>query len=92
MRNLPHFENYMETTSKNYGMNSLKFYTDAGTFWFSYKTLVAFKSPGGPIVCRQNEWGPTTGKHLNAIKEDKKARVNGETFYKIYNETFGVDG
>ena len=87
--NLPNFENYMETSSKNYGLNSLKFYTSEGTFWFSYKTLVAFKKLGGPIVCRRNEWGPTTGKHLNAIESNKDFRVDAESFEQIYRETFG---
>ena len=87
MKNLPSFENYMETSSRNYGLNSLKFYTHQGTFWFSYKTLVAFKKLGGPVVCRENEWGLTTGKHLNAIS-NKKDRVDEETFQRIYRETF----
>jgi hypothetical protein len=85
---LPSFENYMGSSSRNYGLNSLKFYADSGTFWFSYRTLVAFKALGGPIVCRQNEWGPTTGKHLNAIEPDHSARVDGETFERLYREIF----
>lgn len=38
------------------------------TYWFSYKTCVAFSRHDGfaPVV-RENVWGPTTGKHLNHI-------------------------
>ncbi len=91
---LPDFENYMHSESKNYGLNSLRFFDAHGNeFWFSYSTLVAFKTvkPGTKVV-RENEWGPTTGKHLNAIDEGrKKHRVNEETFNRLYAEAFGRD-
>lgn len=47
---------------------------DGVTYWFSYVTCVAFnKHDGhGPVV-RVNEWGPTTGKHLNYIDGGDKA-------------------
>ena len=35
--------------------------------YFSYTTPVAFKVGSEPVVVRRNEWGPTTGSHLNAI-------------------------
>jgi len=40
------------------------------------------------LVCRKNEWGTTTGKHLNWIQPDKKKRVTGKEFDRIYSETF----
>lgn len=91
MKQMPEFENYMLTKgSKNYGLNSLRFFdADGNVFWFSYKTLVAFKAGAAHVVCRRNEWGPTTGKHLNAIEPDKTKRVDGETFARLYEETFG---
>ena len=90
MKNLPNFQSYMNGSSKNYGLNSLQFFDgQGGVFWFSYQTLVAFKFQSGPKVCRANEWGPTTGKHLNAIEPDHKARVDQETFERKYQETFG---
>ena len=38
------------------------------TYYFSYSTCIAFNAwnGNGPIL-RVNEWGPTTGKHLNAV-------------------------
>lgn len=54
--------------------------------YFSYRTPVAFRYPGIGTVVRQNEWGPTTGKHLNAIDGgDKKSRVPGDEFIRLLN-------
>jgi hypothetical protein len=51
--------------------------------WFSYQTPVAFRVGSGPLIVRQNDWGTTTGKHLNAIDGgDKSSRVTGEEFQK----------
>lgn len=38
------------------------------TLWFSYQTCIAYQLPGEawPTV-RENDWGPTTGKHLNMV-------------------------
>jgi hypothetical protein len=50
------------------------------TIWFSYRTPVAFSLHGETIV-RRNDWGTTTGRHLNEIDggaTDK--RVSGEEF------------
>ena len=80
---------YMRYSSDNYGVNALVFGTPQGQFWFSYKTLVAFSGSTGPLVCIKNYWGPTTGKHLNAIQSDKALRVDQETFDRLYEEAFG---
>ena len=53
---------------------------DHTDYWFSYRTLVAFQRPGDLLVCRQNDWGPTTGKHLRYLGVDKKDRLSGEDF------------
>jgi hypothetical protein len=45
------------------------------TVWFSYRTPVAFMYPGEGRVVAENEWGPTTGKHLNYVKEGKADRI-----------------
>jgi hypothetical protein len=74
------------------GPNSLRFWDASGNqFWFSYKTLVAFRVPSGTAggrVCRQNDWGPTTGRHLNSIEPDKSKRVDAATFERLYAEAF----
>lgn len=49
-------------------------------FYFSYETCIAFNL-GGYWVVRENEWGPTTGKHLNYIDNgEKSSRISGEDF------------
>ena len=50
--------------------------------FFSYETIVAFRDDE-LSCCRVNSWGPTTGKHLNAIQPDKSERVPGEQFEKM---------
>lgn len=76
MMRLPEISSYTDRPSAN----TLSVDIGRLTVWFSYKTPVAFRF-GGPVVVRRNEWGPTTGKHLNAIDGgDKAGRLDGETF------------
>jgi len=77
--NLPTWDTYCDNTT---AANVLVFnVTDGLRVWFSYKTPVAFKCHGRPICVRSNDWGPTTGKHLNAIDGgDKSSRVSGAYF------------
>jgi len=61
--------------------------------YFSYKTPIAFYTPSGHecagLVVRQNDWGPTTSKHLNAIDGgNKAARIPGAEFERLLSETF----
>ena len=57
------------------------------TLWFSYKTIVAFRVAGQHPVVRRNDWGPTTGKHLNLIDGgDTASRVHSETFDRLLSE------
>ena len=55
--------------------------------WFSYETPIAFCSEG-QIFIRKNDWGATTGKHLNYISTDKKIRMNGEKFEELLNHNY----
>jgi len=84
----PRFEGYGDYSSDNYGVNALVF-TDAkgNNFYFSYKTLVAFSS-GGEFFIRENDWGPTTGKHLNWINPNKDLRISEESFEREYSRVF----
>lgn len=59
--------------------------TNQQVFYFSYQTLVAFRV-GEQLVCHENVWSSTTGKHLNRIEPDKSKRVNKETFDKLFTE------
>lgn len=90
MAKLPSFSTYGNYASSNYGVHAMVFTDpDGNRFWFSYQTLVAFCG-GGERVVLQNYWGPTTGKHLNAIDGgSKKQRVDHATFERRFQEQFG---
>lgn len=51
--------------------------------WWSYRTVVGFAHSGKRFV-RENEWGPTTGRHINEIASvgglTKADRIPGERF------------
>jgi hypothetical protein len=47
--------------------------------YFSYETPIAFRHAKTGFVVRENDWGPTTGKHLNHISS-KEQRISGEEF------------
>lgn len=84
---LPTIESYGEYSSSNYGAHALLVAVDNLSIWFSYQTPVAFQRGHGPIVARQNDWGSTTGKHLNWIDGgNKKARVSGAEFERLFAE------
>ena len=57
------------------------------TLYFSYDTIVGFKV-GSKVVCRENDWGTTTGKYLNDIEPNKKLRVEKDVFEKNLVEAF----
>lgn len=44
------------------------------TLYFSYETCIAYSVNGNGIIVSQNEWGVTTGKHLNSIDAGNKKR------------------
>jgi len=75
---LPYFDTYCPNTT---AVNALRVSVGAVDVFFSYRTPVAYSLDGAPPVVRRNEWGPTTGKHLNAIDDgDKRSRVDVDTF------------
>lgn len=48
---------------------------------FSYRTVIAFRDGTNPQRVRENDWGPTTGRHLNWCDDGRKAaRIPGATF------------
>ena len=81
------FWNYGIYSSDNYGVHSLAFEDANGNcYWFSYNTLVAFQKCGDKRYVHTNDWGTTTGKHLNFINKNKKDRLDRETFNKKLQE------
>lgn len=87
---IPTFSKYGEYSNENYGVHALVFTDIKGNkFYYSYKTLIAFRTIRTGLIVRENIWGNTTGKHLNWIDNgNKKGRVNTEEFYRILKETF----
>ena len=80
---------YGDYSSDNYGAHCLKVELGARRFYFSYNTLVAFKGENSKgeyfFVIHKNDWGNTTGKHLNWINPDKDRRVDDKEFNKQLN-------
>jgi hypothetical protein len=40
---------------------------------------------------RQNQWGPTTGKHINTLNPDKKDRWNDSEFQWVLSGMLGEE-
>lgn len=57
---------YGRYNSDNYGKNTLQINLGGFVLFYSYATVVAFDDDDG-LVISSNEWGPTTGKHLEWI-------------------------
>ena len=84
---LPTIRSYGEYSSDNYGIHCMVVTLAGVTVWYSYETPVAFQTCGQPRVVRTNDWGPTTGKHLNWIDNgDKARRVDSARFAELWNE------
>ncbi len=78
---LPEIVSYGRYSSDNHGAHTLRIDVGPLTVWFSYKTPVAFQVRGGRRVVRRNDWGVTTGKHLNWIDGGAAAaRLTSEEF------------
>ena len=58
------------------------------TLFFSYKSLIAVKSPDGLLI-HENIWGTTTGRHLHKINSDTSKRINKDDFLKQVQEIWG---
>jgi hypothetical protein len=72
---------YIRSSSPNYGLNTIRLDLGDLTLWFSYQTVVAFQVGFDEKVVSENDWGPTTGKHLNAIDEGaKEMRLKRKAF------------
>ena len=72
--------NYGNYSSDNYGSHAQKIDVGTLTLWFSYDTVVAFRTPKAVFFICENVWGTTTGKHLNWIDPNKKIRLQSEDF------------
>lgn len=82
---LPTISNYGNYESSNYGAHTLQVSFDKFILYYSYKTIVAYYDDTDGLVCCENVWGVTTGKHLNWIQSDKKKRVKFDEFNNMLN-------
>ena len=79
---------YCNYSSSNYGANAICIELGEREIYFSYDTIVAFKGTNSKgeyfsLTVIRNCWGPTTGKHLNAIDCGRKEeRLPAEEFEK----------
>lgn len=81
MTPLPTITSYGQYSSQNYAAHTLCVTMGGMDVYFSYQTPVAFRGNGHPLTVRQNDWGPTTSKHLNWIDGGrKKERAEGPRF------------
>ncbi len=72
--------------SNTTGENALAVQIGALTLYFSYETVIGFRSPEKGFVVSKNVWSRTTGKHLNAFS-DKRDRIDNTEFQKLLEET-----
>lgn len=83
----------MDVTIRNYGegmtprANTIAVRVGAIEYYFSYRTLVAFHAPSTGMVARKNDWGATTGKHLNWIDGGAKCDRLDATAFQAKLET-----
>jgi hypothetical protein len=68
--------------------NTVTIHLPNGTIWFSYQTPIAYRTNDEGLVIRKNAWGPTTGKHLNAINPNKDRRIDGDEFEERITKAF----
>lgn len=78
------FRSYGNYDSNNYSGHCMALTLGTLTLYFSYQTVVAFDEDNGDgIQVVANQWGPTTGKHLNWIDGgNKSSRLPKEKFDK----------
>ena len=77
---LPTIGSYGKYSSGNYGVNCQ--YMDLGNIelYYSYETIIGYRTNGGGLVLTKNVWGTTTGKHLNWLDRDKSKRIPYDDF------------
>jgi hypothetical protein len=85
--------NYGNYPNGNYGAHCIRLDVGSLALWFSYDTVVAFHEDGHCRRVCKNLWGPTTGKHLNAIDDrDHKNRLPREQFESELQAVLVVHG
>lgn len=79
--NLPTIDNYGQYSSNNCGVHTRLLRNANIDLYYSYDTIVAYRDSIDGLVVSKNNWGTTTGKHLNWIDGgNKKNRKGHEVF------------
>ena len=59
---------------------------------FSYETCIGFMRPTwNDWIVRYNEWGSTTGKHINTLNPDRQDRWNKDEFQWMLSGLLGEE-
>ncbi len=77
---LPRIGSYGEYSTGNYGVNCQFMEIGGITLYYSYSTIIGFRTRMKGLVLSHNVWGNTTGKHLNWLDRDKKNRLDYDDF------------
>lgn len=80
---LPKTTNYGQYSNDNYGAHTRKIEMGTIELYYSYETIVAYCDAQDGLICTVNQWGVTTGKHLNWIQPDKKSRLPADKFNEM---------
>lgn len=80
------------TSCNNYGNHSMSFRFAGIKMWFSYKTMIAFQADGCLQIVRENEWGPTTGRHLQAAQRGYGKRYPEDEFLVLFADALNRAG
>ena len=83
MSELPEISNYGQYSSDNYGAHTLRVDLPTIRLYYSYQTIVAYYDGQDGLICSDNVWGVTTGKHLNWIQPNHKERVKNDKFNEM---------
>lgn len=83
---------YYGSGRNNYGNHSMSFEFAGIKMWFSYETLIAFQADGGLQIVRENTWGPTTGRHLQAAQRGYGKRYPDDEFLVLFVDAIGRAG
>ena len=76
----------------NYGNHSMSFCFAGIKMWFSYETMIAFQADGHPQIVRENSWGPTTGRHLQAAQRGYGERYPDDEFLVLFADAIARAG
>ena len=63
--------------------DAVKLTTEHLELWYSYHTIVAFRTKVEGLVCCENVWSSSTGRHLNLIEPEKEKRVAYKLFQAL---------